>query len=627
MDKRAIIGIFLIVIITFLMPYYFKWMTGEDLQPSIADSLTHVQSERDSIAQTPSINEASPEPVVSVPETLNEAAQLSQAESLPASAPNSFIVPDSAIVETTIETPLLSIQVTNEQGAKFTHWILKKYDYFEGGQVDLARPIPAFAGEYHGLDFEIVTNTGQKFDLSDYQLHPSPNNSTSIYLDGANPVGELEYFLPVAGGKIIKTYRFYFNQYSYDVFLTFENLQNFMGKRAYSAIWKGGLAHTEENVKEDYSYARAYAYQNGELVTHSVSADEVEKIYPQGKKTDWTAIRTKYFVQATIPHSPDNINVEIIGRGKEINDIEYLTYTTELEIPIPPQSINKYTDSLTVFLGPLDYKILKAVGDGLDNLVMNKDWYEGFFLFRFINIYFVLPAFDLLHKFIPNYGLIIIIFSIFIKLILHPLTKKSYQSMSEMQYVQPLMAEMREKYKNDAQRLNKEMMKLYKERGINPLGGCIPTILQMPLLFALFVVFRSTIQLRGEPFILWITDLSRPDHLALGTSLPFIGDTISVLPILMAATMIWQSKMTMTDPKQKAMIYIMPVFLLFIFYSLPSGLNLYYSVFNLLSMVQTRMIKKRMHPDNASNAQKPEPVITTQKKGQQPRATKKRSKK
>jgi YidC/Oxa1 family membrane protein insertase len=138
-------------------------------------------------------------------------------------------------------------------------------------------------------------------------------------------------------------------------------------------------------------------------------------------------------------------------------------------------------------------------------------------------------------------------------------------------------------------------------------------LLQMPLLFALFIVFRSTIQLRGQPFILWITDLSRPDTLHLGMNLPFLGESIHVLPILMALTMIWQSKMTVTDPKQKFMVYFMPLFMVFIFYSLPSGLNLYYSVFNVLSMFQTRMIKKKMHPDNSGEAEKEKQVVAKEK--------------
>jgi len=203
---------------------------------------------------------------------------------------------------------------------------------------------------------------------------------------------------------------------------------------------------------------------------------------------------------------------------------------------------------------------------------------------------------------------VIIVFSILVKLILHPLTKKSYQSMSEMQYVQPQMSELREKYKGDPHRLNKEMMRLYKEHKINPLGGCLPTLLQMPLLFALFIVFRSTIQLRGEPFILWITDLSLPDTLlTFDFSIPILEwNSLHVLPFLMGATSIWQSKMTMTDPKQKMMIYFMPIFLIFIFYSFPSGLNLYYAIFNVLSMVQTRMIKKKMHPDNGAEKEAPQ---------------------
>ena len=111
--------------------------------------------------------------------------------------------------------------------------------------------------------------------------------------------------------------------------------------------------------------------------------------------------------------------------------------------------------------------------------------------------------------------------------------------MSEMQYIQPKMAEVKEKFKNDPQRMNKEMMRLYKEHGVNPMGGCLPMLLQMPLLFSLFIVFRSTIQLRGKPFALWINDLSAPDILQLGFNLPLIGDNIHVLPVLMGITMIW----------------------------------------------------------------------------------------
>ena len=199
------------------------------------------------------------------------------------------------------------------------------------------------------------------------------------------------------------------------------------------------------------------------------------------------------------------------------------------------------------------------------------------------------------YNFIPNYGIVIIIFSVLVKIVVYPLTKKSYKSMKEMSRVQPLLAELKEKYKGDPQRLNKETMKLYKEHGINPLGGCLPMLLQLPLLAALFIVFRSTIQLRGATFIPgWIDDLSRADTIfTLPFSLPMYGDQFNILPILMAGSMIFQSKMTMQDPKQKAMVYIMPIFMLLIFNQFPSGLNLYYTMFNVLTIIQQKFIDNK----------------------------------
>ena len=173
--------------------------------------------------------------------------------------------------------------------------------------------------------------------------------------------------------------------------------------------------------------------------------------------------------------------------------------------------------------------------------------------------------------------------------------------MKEMSRVQPLLADLKEKHKSDPQRLQKETMKLYKEHGINPLGGCLPMLLQLPLLGALFIVFRSTIQLRGATFIPgWIDDLSSADTIfTLPFSLPMYGDQFNILPILMAGSMIIQSKMTMQDPKQKAMVYIMPIFMLLIFNQFPSGLNLYYTLFNVLTIIQQKFTDNSGTPKNA----------------------------
>jgi YidC/Oxa1 family membrane protein insertase len=161
--------------------------------------------------------------------------------------------------------------------------------------------------------------------------------------------------------------------------------------------------------------------------------------------------------------------------------------------------------------------------------------------------------------------------------------------MKEMQEIQPLMTTIREKYASDPQRMNQEIMKLYREHGVNPLGGCLPTLLQMPLLYALFIVFRSTIEVRQAPFFGWIKDLSAPDTIFnLPFSLPLYGDSVNVLPLIMGVTMLVQQAMTMKDPKQKFMVYLMPIIFTLAFNSFPSGLNLYYTLFNIFSIVQQK---------------------------------------
>jgi YidC/Oxa1 family membrane protein insertase len=164
-----------------------------------------------------------------------------------------------------------------------------------------------------------------------------------------------------------------------------------------------------------------------------------------------------------------------------------------------------------------------------------------------------------------------------------------------MQALQPLMNEVREKYKDDSQRQNVEIMKLYKDYGVNPAGGCLPLVLQMPILFALFAIFRSTIELRQQPFFGWISDLAAPDIiLHFPFTIPLVGITnMSGLALAMAITMFIQQKQTVTDPRQKSMVYVMPIMFWIMFNGFPAGLNLYYFVFNLFSIAQQYYINKK----------------------------------
>ena len=222
----------------------------------------------------------------------------------------------------------------------------------------------------------------------------------------------------------------------------------------------------------------------------------------------------------------------------------------------------------------------------------------GWFIVRPISK-FVLWALKSMHLYIPNYGIILIIFSILVKLVVYPLTKKSYESTRAMQAIQPEINNLKEKYKNNPTKLNQKTMELYKKKGVNPIGGCLPMLLQMPLLFALFTVFRSTIELRGEPFVWWIKDLSAPDILFyIPFKIPLYGDFVCALPILMALSMFVQQRMMMAttggpqEQQQKLMQYFMMVFFFLLFNGFPSGLNLYYTLFNVLTIAQQKLIKQ-----------------------------------
>ncbi len=599
MDKKTIIGIVLIILVTLAMPYYQKLFIGQK-----TPSPEKTEANRDTTFQ----REQQPPAVTQSAESSKVAVEtpVDSVEEQTAAAINLEESPDIKTIE--IQTADIVAVFSTQHGGNPTSWELKKYNYYKGGKVNLI-------GE-NKLNTSFVNVNGKLINLSSFNLYADFQNNRKVVLNDQNPQIDLHFYLPVQNGRIVKTITLYKDKYSFTTTISFEKLQNYVINGQYFFGWKNSLPLTEENEKDDNSYSRAFAYMAEELENLDASKDKVEKSEFNGR-VDWVASRTKYFLQAIIPGNPDaSTGANLSGITEKTDQHEFKDYTVSIDMKYRPAAA--VTDTFTVYLGPLDYNILKKYNAELQTLVMNRDWYER--LFRPISL-LIIPAFKFLHRFIPNYGFVIIIFSILIKLILHPLTKKSYQSMSEMQFLQPQMSEMKEKYKNDPQRLNKEMMKLYKDHGVNPLGGCLPTLLQMPLLFALFIVFRSTIQLRGQPFILWITDLSRPDTLHLGFTLPLIGNSVHVLPILMGITMIWQSKMTMTDPKQKMMAYFMPLFMIFIFYSLPSGLNLYYAIFNILSMIQTAQIKRKMHP--GGKAEQLQTVPVSDKKGGKPKRSKK----
>ena len=387
---------------------------------------------------------------------------------------------------------------------------------------------------------------------------------------------------------IEKRLTFHPNSYSIDMFLNLSELSDIIHLGNYAVTWSGGLPQTENNPKDELTWFGGYVYQAGKpYAFEKLSSGIKDDPSYWGKvsgNTDWIAVRSKYFVSALIPETgtgPVEINL-----GKASDNQNVYNYKAHFQA-------NEPGSRLSLYLGPLEYKRIKDLDVGLSS-IMNF----GIAPIRPISKG-VLWLLKFLHQFIPNYGLVLVLFSVFVKILVYPLTKKSYQSTKEMQAIQPLVAELKEKHKKDPTKLNKATMKLYKEHGVNPLGGCLPLLLQMPLLFALFQVFRSTIELRNAPFIFWINDLSGPDIVYnLPFSLPIYGDHIAVLPLIMGITMFLQQKMmpTQASGQQKFMSYFMTGFFILLFNNFPSGLNLYYTLFNVFTILQQKYLTPSQQP-------------------------------
>jgi len=576
MDKRTVIALVLITIIILTLPYYQRMVGGDQpVEPREAVQRDTVYQKKEIIPPV-----RSEKKVAAIKQDNIIATPAAEAEPFETKSANQ----DSIERTVVIESEKIYAEISNKGGGTFKKFILKNYDKFDSLKVNMIDP--TINNNLH-LSFQDVE--GNHVDTDNYFFYQA-SSLRNITLENGKSY-KVEYSLPYKNGEIKKTLVFYDNSYHVDLVVNYSNPDQILLNRRYQVGWKNGLPSTEAYASDDMTYNQAYVYMGDELESYDVSDEGKKETETFSGKADWVGIRTKYFVG-----SISNINSDVSdgiyfsGRGIKNKKEDYIQrlYDTGYYA----RFINdQFGDSLRVYLGPLDNHELEKYNNNLDILIMNNGWYES--TFRFLTVP-VLPVLEFLYGLIPNYGIVIIIFSIIVKLLVYPLTKKSYTSMKEMQKVQPLLAGLKEKYKSDPQRLNKETMKLYKEHGVNPLGGCLPMLLQFPFLISLFIVFRSTIQLRGAEFIPgWVTDLSQPDTLfLLPFSIPFYGDQFNLLPILMAVTMIFQSKMTMQDPKQKAMVYMMPIFMLLLFNRFPSGLNLYYTLFNLWSIIQQKFINK-----------------------------------
>jgi len=360
-------------------------------------------------------------------------------------------------------------------------------------------------------------------------------------------------------------------------------------KKNIEIVWDNGLLPTEPGESDVWEgHSAAYIYQNDNL--ESIAQGDDLNIEPQTFSNDieWFAIRNKYFGIIVIPSTPMEYaklasKNSTLFEGREITPI----YTAVLGSDLKSETVQQ-TSSFTTYIGPLDLDHIQQLDSSVES-IMNFGWS---IIKPFSKM--ILWVVKSLHNTLGlNYGFVLIIIAIMMRFIMGPLTRKSAESSAKMQEVAPLQKKLQEKYKNNPQQLQKEMGELWKKHGVNPISGCLPMLLQWPVLMSFFIVFRSTIEFRGQPFIFWITDLSQPDYLFnLPFHVPMYGSAVAVLPIIMGISMFLTMSVTMQDKSQKPMMYFMNTFFILIFNSFPSGLTLYYTVFNFLSYQQQLSIKK-----------------------------------
>ena len=405
----------------------------------------------------------------------------------------------------------------------------------------------------------------------------------SVELSESNQKASFVFATEHLGKPITKELVFSFDSYEVDLFVSLRNIKDISLDEKYTLSWVGGLP--EHEGPQDAMFMEALTSQAGSIESFRVGSagffgssntnniDSEEKKYVG--QADFAGYRTKYFGLFFVPQKSDFV--------------EILKYPTPLRAGVDiniTQDINLEKNKL--YLGPLDYANIESLGVGLEEKILGWQWLSSVSWL----VYSIMIA---LYGLIPNYGVVVVLFAILIKLVTYPLMAKQLRSSKKMQEISPLMNQIKTKYKNNPALQQQKMAALFQENKINPLAGCLPLLIQMPVLMSVFMVFRNTIEFRGESFFLWINDLSAAD-----TLFSFGGVPINVLPFLMAGSMYYTMKLSSAsqpaggDPAQEAtqqmMKYMFPGMMFFLFYSFPSGLNLYYLCFNIMQIAQQKII-------------------------------------
>ena len=384
---------------------------------------------------------------------------------------------------------------------------------------------------------------------------------------------------------VVKSYKIPGNTYTITQSISLDGVKDHLTNDRIDFTWANNLKKFEKDLKTSQMKTTINYYTSlGDFDDLSESSSDREEA-TINESIDWVSFKQKFFtigliggkplLGASIVTDPTNLDTATVKAGLIKTNISLEGYAT----------VNKY------YYGPNNYQVLKKVAPGF-----SKNIYLGWTPVNLVNKFLIIPTFNFLDRYISNYGIIIILLVIFIKILLFPLTYKSYISMAKTKVLKPELDAIKEKHEGDMQKAQSEQMTLYRQVGVNPISGCIPLLLQMPILFSMFYFFPNSIELRQQPF-LWADDLSTYDSvLSLPFTIPAYGDHVSLFTILMTLSTIlytWSnSQVTTVQGPMKSMQYMMPVVFMFVLNSFPAALSFYYFVSNLVTFGQQALIRK-----------------------------------
>jgi YidC/Oxa1 family membrane protein insertase len=504
----------------------------------------------------------------------------------------------------TVENDLVAITFSNKGGRVYAVE-LKKYQTYNG------KPLVLFDGKDNDFSFNFYTNDSRNFQTSSLYFTPQTSN-THHRMAATDTAYVFSMRLTVGEGQHVDyVYTLRNGSYMVDFTMQTSGLQNITNA---DLLWAYSSFQQEKAFDNENNYSTvAYKYP-GETSIEELGTGKEGKEENVKTKLSWIAFKQQFFSSVLIARGEMFVGASMAYLTYKPNNAERLLkrYMTNIQVPVNPQRDQRV--SLSFYFGPNHYSTLKKYGEDLNKLVPLGGWIIGW-----INRLIVIPIFDFLSKYIGSFGLIILILTIIIKVLLFPLTYKSYLSSAKMRLLKPDVDRIKQKYpkKEDAMKVQQETMAMYKKAGASPLGGCLPILIQFPILIAMFRFFPASIELRQQSF-LWADDLSGFDSiLNLPFTIPFYGDHVSLFTLLMAGALFVSSRMSMAQtpdtgmPGMKFMtLYLMPLMMLFWFNSYAAGLSYYYFIANAITIGQNyatrRMVnEKKLHEKMKENSKKP----------------------